>query len=504
MQSGSSLKDFGEHIPGARKELAAAAAAEQGGRAWTLAGSWPKPDWAALAARDLAAGGDGRAVALARAIRDAARAHRARRGGERSVAPVLADIGKRVLAGEQSETEGLWAVKLCDAEAARRCTTQAALYAALGHGEDLSAYMATRTGLRKPYGWRIWRRGGGAVAEGETLEAAAAALREKLREGPTTRRNHYELRLAERGGEREYGIWRRAAGGLVEVRSCASLAEARATIRNERAALDAWWTEWLRVPQVRHPTNAPRTPAGAGASDDPDTFTELYGFRGVQFGNWVGNARRHTDLRDAAQALADLALALGWPPDALSLGGRLALAFRARGKGGAQGVKAHYEPDARVIAIAKPAGAGSLAHEWFHALDHHAGAAAGGEYSTRMHRAGTREDGTSRGALEGIGGLLEPSGLKARSARLDRRRARARRYWSSPEEMAARLFEAWVRARLARASIRNDYLVNFVEPHAWKGRPELDQPYLYPYEDELAALTPTVDAVAAAGPPPTP
>ena len=49
---------------------------------------------------------------------------------------------------------------------------------------------------------------------------------------------------------------------------------------------------------------------------------------------------------------------------------RLAIAFGARGRSGAL---AHYEPGRQVINLTKMKGAGSLAHEWGHALDHSLG-----------------------------------------------------------------------------------------------------------------------------------
>jgi len=67
--------------------------------------------------------------------------------------------------------------------------------------------------------------------------------------------------------------------------------------------------------------------------------------------------------------LADL---IGVDPSKLAVGGRVALAFGARGKGNAGfggGAAAHYERVERVINITKMKGGGSLAHEWFHALD---------------------------------------------------------------------------------------------------------------------------------------
>jgi hypothetical protein len=68
--------------------------------------------------------------------------------------------------------------------------------------------------------------------------------------------------------------------------------------------------------------------------------------------------------------LHDLADTLGIPAETLSLGGQLGLAFGARGKGRAA---AHYEPGKLVINLTKLSGAGTLAHEWGHALDHYFG-----------------------------------------------------------------------------------------------------------------------------------
>ena len=54
----------------------------------------------------------------------------------------------------------------------------------------------------------------------------------------------------------------------------------------------------------------------------------------------------------------------------LGLNGELSLAFGARGQG-LSGARAHYERDYGVINLTKMSGAGSLGHEWFHALDHY-------------------------------------------------------------------------------------------------------------------------------------
>jgi 23S rRNA pseudoU1915 N3-methylase RlmH len=99
----------------------------------------------------------------------------------------------------------------------------------------------------------------------------------------------------------------------------------------------------------------------------------LCGFRAVQTGNWVqkdiDSAKWHVE--QAAGAMMDMADMLGISEKALGFGGRLGMAFGARGTGNAGGAtaKGHYEPIHRVINITKMNGGGSLGHECWHAVD---------------------------------------------------------------------------------------------------------------------------------------
>jgi hypothetical protein len=102
-------------------------------------------------------------------------------------------------------------------------------------------------------------------------------------------------------------------------------------------------------------------------------FQETFGFRGGEFGNWNMGDEGQQALNFAYEGLLDLADELNVPPKALSHNGGLAIAFGARGHGGLDAAAAHYEPDKAVINLTKIKGAGSLAHEWFHALDHYLG-----------------------------------------------------------------------------------------------------------------------------------
>lgn len=93
-----------------------------------------------------------------------------------------------------------------------------------------------------------------------------------------------------------------------------------------------------------------------------NTFT----FKGGEFGNWLSDNDRQQSLNYGYDALLDLSKALSISPTDISLGGKLSIAFGSRGSGNAL---AHYEPDREVINLTKLKGAGSLAHEWGHALD---------------------------------------------------------------------------------------------------------------------------------------
>jgi len=103
-----------------------------------------------------------------------------------------------------------------------------------------------------------------------------------------------------------------------------------------------------------------------------EDFMRTFGFRGVEFGNWNNQDERQALMNDAWDGLMDLADVLGVPPRAIGLNGDLALAFGARGHG-LNSARAHYERGRAVINLTKERGAGSLAHEWFHALDHYFG-----------------------------------------------------------------------------------------------------------------------------------
>jgi len=208
------------------------------------------------------------------------------------------------------------------------------------------------------------------------IEAAHAAIRELDKQSRA-------IQLAARAAAVENPTaraWNALGPRFADVASFASDTFRQHAI-NARAGKIANW-DWLGTETTRQ--------AGTAAKEErfqllvADTYERVGGrpvtvdstmalktafnLRDVQSGNWVladvASAKFHTER--AAEAFADLADIIGSTDSDVSLNGRLALAFGARGKGRAA---AHYEPVERVINITKMGGGGALAHEWFHALD---------------------------------------------------------------------------------------------------------------------------------------
>lgn len=398
---------------------------------------------------------------------------------------------------------------------------QMTLYLALGHERSLRGHRMTRAAYRVRDGVRhdppqdrwdiVQDRAGrsGLVLVSETSrEGAIAAFREYLEgrsQRPATRRAPIEIYTWRGKPEQGAVIAVKNGAHLIELARFPSGKAAQAYLHENREALETRLAELRDLPPERGEENRDRRgPARRAGDVSPDAFLDTFGFRGVQFGNYVEGPRRQADLNRAHDALMDLAVVLGCPPRALSLGGALGLAFGARGRGGKGAAAAHYEPDQVVINLTKTHGAGSLAHEWFHALDNHLARSAG----ARMSQYATELDGP--GAALTIR-LANGTGLLARSRQLDR--VRSSPYFSTKIEMAARAFEGFVVAELGDRGVVNDYLANFLPETAFEAVSEMrGQPpggYPYPRDSERASVrqaylaflaAPAVHAVLGAEP----
>ena len=92
------------------------------------------------------------------------------------------------------------------------------------------------------------------------------------------------------------------------------------------------------------------------------TVRRRFDFRSIEVGRWVTPQERDRAAGRFYQALCVLMTILRGPEPLISLRSTLGLQY---GIGGRLGVAAHYIPATRQLALAKNAGAGSLAHEWF-------------------------------------------------------------------------------------------------------------------------------------------
>ncbi len=150
--------------------------------------------------------------------------------------------------------------------------------------------------------------------------------------------------------------WKGASGVLQIKSGFDSPKEARAYLGENREELETKLAEIKKTPSMRRSVNARREgPERREGNVTSEQFADAFGFRGVEFGNWVENSKRQQDLNEAYDGLIDLAEILEIPPKALSLNGELGLAFGARGKGGKDSAAAHYEPGSIVINLTKKA-----------------------------------------------------------------------------------------------------------------------------------------------------
>lgn len=199
----------------------------------------------------------------------------------------------------------------------------------------------------------------------------------------------------------------------------------------------------------------------------PVSFADVrrtFGFRSISIGRWVTREERDRAAGLFYDALADLMAILNGPEFLISLRGSLAFQY---GIGGRPGISAFYEPSARSFSLAKNAGPGSIAHEWFHALDHYLGGKAFMDAPGRMFASEAwLRDATP--VSHPLNDLLytcfrsimldeegeNPSELFRVSSRVDK--ANGCVYYSEPAELCARAFEAFVQD----AGIGNNFLVS--------------------------------------------
>ena len=230
-----------------------------------------------------------------------------------------------------------------------------------------------------------------------------------------------------------------------------------------------------------------------------DDFLNVFHFRGGQFGNWVTEKERILNLDMAFDALADLSLLLQVDPKNIGLNGTLGIAFGARGEGNAL---AHFEPGEEVINLTRMKGAGSLGHEWIHALDRYLGLQMGyglDLLSERTHYYYSKEYKKISDEYPTFCSMIntlryknvskneEPSYMTPSSkfyndsVYFDGKKSE----FSKPCEMLARAASAYLAQKAMKINMQNDYLLGHALCGSYKDPKTGETHYLYPVGEEM-------------------
>ncbi|MFB0774324.1 LPD38 domain-containing protein [Aeromonas salmonicida] len=525
-----SITDFGEKIGGARKDIWASYRDSIQGdtvdeiKELPLSKAWPTPDYQKL----LDSGIQPWFVAYARAARDSIPAKpqtgwKQQRWAE--AVKTMRDTALGLLEGDSSSEQLRQQIAKSGLHLAEDISNRAALYEAVGHqrsladlklrGGEYSLYNGVKYDPPKQM-WTLergtkssalgnWPR---IIATGDTKQETIAAFKDRYEEltAEASKPKAVAFDIYSRDDGNGWFVGKKLGRNYLDLTPAfKDVKEARTYRAEHQDELIAKLEQHKAIPRERRDLNQPRVGEDMRAGQDvtPEQFASTFGFRGVEFGNWVEQGRRQRDLNDAFDALMDMAAILGIPPKAISLNGELGLAFGARGSGGVSPAAAHYEPGKMVINLTKMNGAGSLGHEWWHALDNYfsrlrgkpgdnmttaldVGLAAQG--SNFVHRGEVRKE-----MVEAFGEVMraiKQTSLKARSQKLDSRRSKA--YWATDVELSARAFESYLIAKLQDQSASNDYLANIVSEAQWEAEAalglEMDDSYPYATAGEVPAI----------------
>jgi GGDEF domain-containing protein len=516
------IDDFGEVLQGAKKHTYAQRLADAKGvdiSARPLSESWPEPDYQQL----IDEGASPWSVAFVRAARDEIpvkpkKSWKLKQWAEQVSG--LRDMSERLLSGEVTAQQVRTLLGRNEyRNVADTVSGRADLYAAVGHEKSLkglrvsmgeySVYAGEKFSTPKVI-WAVEKAARktafsnmpSMIVKGDTRAEAIEKFKKVyagMEAGPESSKTVRFDIYSTRGDTADpYFIGKKIGKRVVQLKRFASIKEAREYKAAHQAELEAMLDQYKDIPSERKDTNSPRVGIDHrnGADVTPEQFSEAFGFKGVQFGNWVEGGKRQQDLNNAYDALMDLAGILDIPSKALSLNGELGLAFGARGSGGkgagGSAAAAHYESDTVVINLTKKAGAGSLAHEWWHSLDN---------YFSRMRQdkegfvtekpyfrgEGVRPEMVD--AFKTVTQAVNKTRLKQRSGMLERK---AKDYWTTGREMTARSFESYVIAKLQDQGLSNDYLANIVSQDYWDAAAalgmELEGSYPYPEAAEVQVI----------------
>jgi hypothetical protein len=213
--------------------------------------------------------------------------------------------------------------------------------------------------------------------------------------------------------------------------------------------------------------NRPYYRNGPSHRDGADvTFADIrkmFNFASVQIGRWVTKEEQQIAANLFFDALCDLSDILAVNTEVLSLRGSLHLAF---GVGGDKYSSAHYDTSRHRLSLAKNAGGGALAHEWFHAFDHYVfkhmfstPRASGFASEAWLNNVPIKNHGLNQLLSHVFECIFLDESLTTQNALVDTSvradKAMKTFYFALPQEVSARAFEAVIQHH----TIKNAFLV---------------------------------------------
>lgn len=235
----------------------------------------------------------------------------------------------------------------------------------------------------------------------------------------------------------------------------------------------------------------------ARKGDNPDLPAMLteYSLKGFEFGNWLSQNERYDHVLACDDSLKDLCKIMHTKN--LGFDCSIGVAFGARGRAGAL---AHYEPKANMINLTKENGAGSLAHEYGHALDYNIGrmidqhriydALTGGRVPAdekayaRVLNMGCQFRSIVNGIIDYLFVENNERLMKA-CVRIDLGKLVFEEYWIRRTEIWARAFEQYVCYKLKQQGQYNKYLT-------FKWESYINDPVYFP-EESMKKVAPLFD-----------
>lgn len=524
--SAKSIQDVGEKIGGARKDVWSSFKDElnkvkdEDIKAEPLSKVWPAPSYDKLLEGGMAQD----AVALVRSLRDEIpakprTAYKVQRWADQ--VKVMRDMANQLMEGTLSSAQ-LRSELEKGGSGLKSIAGRADLYEAVGHEKSLEGVRLTHhfyslyKGKENVSLWAVERDAAATafsnwpreLVTADTRDGAIEQFKQKYSSLQLGRSDAKEASfdIISQGSVKSYFIAKKIGRNFAKLAGpFPSIKEAREYRSNKQDELVKALEKFKEIPNERRDVNQPRVGEDMRNAQDvsPEFFAQTFGFRGVEFGNWVEQKRRQQDLNDAFDALMDMAAVLQIPPQAISLNGELGLAFGARGSGGVNPAAAHYESSKVVINLTKKQGAGSLGHEWWHALDNYFSrmrsqpnsmmtdardVSLSARNATYEHRGEVRREMVD--AFGAVMRSIKGTKMKERSSQLDAKRSKD--YWGTDVEMSARAFEAYLISKLQDQNASNDYLANVVDERVWKVMADMgveqSDSYPYPTDAEMAVV----------------